>query len=108
MRRIGLLIGLVAISLGLLTAPAQAAPTSPGVIPVGSNAFGHTYAEWSALWWRWAFQLPVHGPGGAVHQLAAPDGDVDCSYGQSGKVWFLAGTFKADTTAPTPALNATI
>jgi hypothetical protein len=107
MRRIGLLIGLVAISLGLLTGPAQAAPrTTSGVIPPGSHAFGHTYGEWSAQWWRWAFQLPVHGPRGAVHQLAAPNGALDCSYGQSGKVWFLAGTFSADASTPTPGLNA--
>jgi hypothetical protein len=106
MRRIGPLIGLVAIGLGLLTAPAQAASTTPGVLPVGSHAFGHTYGEWSGLWWRWAFQLPVHGPGGAIHQLAAPNGNVDCSYGQSGKVWFLAGTFTIDATTPTPGLNA--
>jgi hypothetical protein len=106
MRRIGLLIGLVMIGSGLLIAPAQAASTTPGVLPVNSNAFGHTYGEWSAQWWRWALQLPVHGPQGAVHQLAAPNGGVDCSYGQTGKVWFLAGTFTLDASTPTPGLNA--
>jgi hypothetical protein len=42
-----------------------------------------------------------------VNQLLAPNGPVDCSFGQHGKVWFLAGTFTTDA-APdrVPAFNA--
>src|SRR6185436_19925318 len=48
---------------------------------------GLSYAEWSALWWQWAFSLPVDG-----HPLFDETG-ADASAGQSGKVWFLGGVF---------------
>lgn len=47
---------------------------------------GKSYGEWSAEWWKWHFKLPAAG-----HPSTSTDG-TNCSVGQSGKVWFLAGT----------------
>lgn len=51
--------------------------------------FEKTYGEWSASWWQWlesqdSMPLTEHG-------------NIDCSEGQEGPVWFLAGT---DGTGP--------
>jgi hypothetical protein len=52
--------------------------------------YGKTYGEWGAAWWQWALELDV-----AVsdHPFNMNDSasNVDCSLGQSGQVWFLAG-----------------
>ena len=72
------------------SASAQAPPNSnpnPGVIPLGSRAHGLTYGEWSARWWKWALEQPT-----ALSPLADTTG-ANCAVGQSGSVWFLAGTF---------------
>lgn len=43
----------------------------------------------AAAWWQWMFSLPV---------TASPQFDTaDCSAGQRGPVWFLAGTFSGGT-----------
>jgi hypothetical protein len=58
---------------------------NPGVLPPQSNPHGHSYAEWSALWWKWALSMPLD-----QHPLADT---APCSTGQSGGVWFLGGSF---------------
>src|SRR5262245_16171447 len=76
---------LVAAVLALLTAtsPALAGRNpNPGILPVGSSAFGKTFGEWSAVWWKFGLETPVAGnpfaEGGAfplsksVWGLAAP------------------------------------
>jgi len=59
---------------------------NPGVIPPHARAHGRSYGEWEAQWWRWAYSFPF--------ALFPPlqSGELDCSAGQSGSVWFLAGT----------------
>jgi hypothetical protein len=60
---------------------------NPGVIPPDSNEFGNPYGEWSARWWQWLLSIP---------EATNPNlttGNVHCELGQSGQVWFLAGTF---------------
>jgi hypothetical protein len=60
---------------------------NPGVLPIGSSAFGKSYGEWGAAWWSWAIGIPA-----ASNPILDEDGsfaDID----QSGKVWFLAGNF---------------
>src|SRR5438309_457024 len=58
---------------------------NPGILPPQSHAFGKTYAEWSAAFWQWEYSLPVdHHP---LFDTA------DCKVGQSGKAFFLGGTF---------------
>jgi len=68
-------------------APASARNKNPGVLPPHSKAFGKTYGEWSAAWWQWALSTPA-----SQHPLTD---SADCSAGQSGKVFFLGGTFTA-------------
>ncbi len=58
---------------------------NPRILPPHAHAFGKTLGEWSAKWWQWAFSIPM-----AAHPLFDT---ADCDTGQSGKVWFLGGTF---------------
>ncbi len=51
------------------------------------NVYGQTIGNWGQAWWQWALSFPT-----AVNPIVQ-DGAVDCSAGQSGKVWYLAGTF---------------
>src|SRR5262245_20745573 len=53
-----------------------------------SIPFGLTYGEWTARWWQWAYSIPKY-----VHP-AYDDSGKYCAEGQSGPVWFLAGTFE--------------
>ena len=57
---------------------ASAGNQNPSVLPPVSSAFGHTYTEWSELWWQWY-----------IPQTSSSNALTDCSLGQSGKVWFL-------------------
>ena len=54
------------------------------IVPEDRNAYGKTYAEWSAEWWQWALSLPLD-----EHPLTDT---ADCNTGQSGDVWFLGGS----------------
>jgi hypothetical protein len=88
------------VSVGLLlavfcatdrSASAQArsqANSNPGVLPPDSHPHGLTYGQWSARWWEWALEQPA-----ALSPLADTTG-ANCAVGQSGSVWFLAGTFQ--------------
>jgi hypothetical protein len=83
---------LVIVAVLGLTASATMPPTqaqgnpNPGVLPINATPFGRTYGEWSAKWWQWA--LSAHA---ATSPLLDPTG-ANCAEGQSGKVWYLAGT----------------
>jgi hypothetical protein len=100
----GRMTGMVAVIAGLIFALSPAAwagtPHTPGIIPPQGHPHGATYGEWSARWWQWAYQTPVHGPQGQVTPFLAGNGTaqspapVDCRYGQSGHVWFLGGTYQ--------------
>src|SRR5829696_2611655 len=76
------------ISFSFLALPSatDAANTNPGVLPPSAKPHGHSYGEWSAMWWQWALSAPT-----PVNPLIDPTG-ANCAEGQSGKVWFLAGT----------------
>src|SRR5262249_11233115 len=59
------------------------ATPNPQVTPLGAS-----YGEWNARWWQWFFSVPASkNPG------LAKNGAVDCTVGQTGDVWFLAGSF---------------
>ncbi len=73
--------GLMAGSLSQV----YALDSNPQVIPPGAKAYGMTYGEWSARWYQWVYSLPVDR-----HPLFDT---ADCSEGQTGKVWFLGGTY---------------
>ena len=53
------------------------------------NKHGSSYAEWAEAWWTWTLETPVLLPSNS-HPIL-DDGNVDCSIGQDGHVWFLTG-----------------
>jgi len=77
---------------GLLLAALVVSPADAGggnanstVMPVNSKPYGASYAQWSALHWKWLFSMPAD-----EHPLADT---APAETNQSGKVWFLGGTF---------------
>ncbi len=62
------------------------------IVPINAKYHGLTYAQWSARQWQWVYSLPA-----VAHPLFDT---ADVSAGQSGKVWFLGGTFTAVETVP--------
>jgi len=79
----GLMLG---FSISVDTALAQALGNSQVVQP-DSNEFGNTYGEWSARWWQWLLSIP------AANNPNFDTTGANCALGQTGQVWFLAGTF---------------
>jgi hypothetical protein len=80
-----LLAGGLGIGLTSQIAASNQGNSNPGVIPPHARAYGLSYAEWGAQWWRWAYSFP------ADQFPPLQSGEVDCAAGQSGSVWFLAG-----------------
>ena len=82
----------------LLAAPTAvtvlAQNVNPGVLPPHSRPYGLTQGEWSARWWQWVFSIPA-----SANPLIDSTG-TNCANGQSGPVWFLAGSFSATQTSP--------
>lgn len=79
----------IGIVLGLMVTgtTAFAKNLNPGVLPPHSHAFGKTFGEWSAEWWRFVLSIPA-----SENPLLDETGDK-CGIGQSGRVWFLVGTW---------------
>lgn len=72
----------------------QVGNSNPGVHPPCSKPYGLAYGEWSAKWWEWVFSIPAPtNPQFQGIPASNPPAVVDCSVGQSGPVWFLAGDF---------------
>jgi hypothetical protein len=82
-------IALIALVLLFQVTPVLAVKNSnQGVLQKNSPLLEKTYGELNASWWQWFFSVRAsENPG------LATDGAVDCSVGQSGDVWFLAGHF---------------
>jgi hypothetical protein len=80
------MLALITIAMLILTiSPALAQSANPGVLPPNAHPHGRSYGEWAAAWWQWALAIPVD------QSPLAGDGAVDCSYAQSGNVWFIGG-----------------
>jgi hypothetical protein len=77
-----MLLGVIGLVAGPLTATASAAPP---VVQVQS--FGATYGELSARWWQWTLSIPA-----SINPGLDTTG-ANCGQGQVDDVWFLAGTF---------------
>jgi hypothetical protein len=61
------------------------------IVPPASVYKGRSYGDWSAKWWQWAYSIDKdHNP------VNDTDGKFSGN-GQSGPVWFLAGTFGAES-----------
>jgi hypothetical protein len=61
--------------------------STPTPLPVDTIQYNMSYAEWTARWWQWLLSIPEdRNPG-------ADETGENCDEGQTGPVWFLAGTF---------------
>jgi hypothetical protein len=85
-RAIGIAALVLGLSMGADVALAQVLG-NPEVVQPNSNEFGNTYGEWSGRWSQWLLSIP-EATNPAVDATGA-----NCAEGQSGQVWFLAGTF---------------
>jgi hypothetical protein len=74
------------------------ADSNPKIVPPDSTAYGKNYAQWSAAWMKWAVSIPK-----PINPLFDSTGAYAGS-GQSGKVFFLAGT----TTGGNTVRNITV
>jgi hypothetical protein len=76
-------LGLAVLFLGA----SEARAGDPDIVPLDRSFHGMTYSEWGAEWWKWAYGAPVDS--NPVLDTTGEFADV----GQSGAVWFLAGSF---------------
>jgi hypothetical protein len=70
------------------------APSGAALDPTQAH-YGHTNAEWGTLWWQWIYQTPQSVDDAGMPSCSIPFLDptgADCAIGQSGDVFFLAGT----------------
>lgn len=56
------------------------------IFPPDSRPYNLSYRNWTGKWWEWALSIPKD-----VNPLTDING-VFCAEGQTGPVWFLAGT----------------
>jgi len=84
--------GLLALMFGVA---ASVAAAGPNPLPVNSNAFGKGYDQLAANWLEWVTAIP-----NATNPLFDATGAY-AAIGQSGKVWFLAGTTSSGATTRT-------
>ena len=88
-------MNVIAVILGIMVlAPmvATADDVNPGVYPVNSEIYGKTYGEWSEEWWKWILSIPE-----SSNPLFDDGSGKFCAEGQSGDVWFLAGSWVGTT-----------
>lgn len=76
----------IALLAGLLFVAANASAADL-VLPPEAKVEGRSQAEWSQLWWQWAFSF--ERPESPVADLTGER----CHLRQEGPVWFLAGTY---------------
>lgn len=89
--RIATMMTVIAIMM-LVPMVAVAENLNPGVLPPHSTSHGLTYGDWSAKWWQWGLGIPVD-----KNPILDTTG-ANCAEGQSGTIWFLAGTFGDNVT----------
>ena len=81
-------IKIVGMGLGLaLMSTAASATDRIKVLDPGIKHFGKSYNQLTGDWYNWQVQFPF--PTNPVVE----DGAVDCTRGQTGQIWFLAGNF---------------
>jgi hypothetical protein len=56
------------------------------IFEINSKPYGQSYVKWTEKWWQWAFSIPKD-----QSPLIDKTGE-NCSNGQEGPVWYLAGT----------------
>ncbi len=95
-------MGALTLALALTANLALASNPNPTVLPINSNSHGRSYAQWADAWWQWFMAIPAD-----KNPILDSTGEF-VSVGQSGQVWFLAGTYSgvAVRTATIPAGKA--
>lgn len=81
-----LIFGLSIIVILVATAALGGIASGLQTFPAGSTPYGLPYGQWTAKWWTWAMSIPS-----SINPLADTTG-INCAQGQTGPVWFLAGT----------------
>lgn len=59
-----------------------------------TKVLGKSIGVWSSIWWKWSLSIPA-----SMNPMKDNSG-ANCSVGQKGKVWFLAGNFAAADNTP--------
>lgn len=68
----------------------SATPQTVKVLAPHATVSGDTLGTWSSRWWQWALAAaPEQSP---IRDLTG----ADCAVGQSGPVWFLAGSYDSE------------
>jgi hypothetical protein len=95
---IGAAVAALCLTVGMLDAGARSRPElkqdpaseashrSAVVLPPWVRVKGKSLVDWQRALFRWTSRIPTDGP--KPHPGLA-EGEVDCSYGQRGRVWFL-------------------
>jgi hypothetical protein len=76
---------------GTLVLAGCVAPPAPVdyVLPPHATVSGKTLGEYGAEWWQWSLSIPLDDS--PVKDLTGEK----CARGQTGEVWFLAGTYES-------------
>jgi len=61
-------------------------PKKPEIFQINSKPYGRQYSKWTEKWWQWAFWIPKN-----QNPIMDKTGE-NSGIGQSGPVWYLAGT----------------
>ncbi len=77
----------LAAILFLGASEAHARNPNPGVVPITHSFHGMKYSEWAGEWWKWTASIPT-----SMDPVADTTGEF-ADVGQSGSVWFLAGSW---------------
>ncbi len=86
MQRTRIFLFVVVLAI-IATCPSFARSAPPSIAPIHSHPHGQTYSAWAAEWWQWKLETPA-----SVNPVLDITGE-HCAEGQTGRVWFLAGTF---------------
>jgi hypothetical protein len=92
---------LVVFTMMVGSSTSAKAVSSASVMPLSSKPFGASYGTWSARWWQYVYQFPIHNPPcitgspctAPIYNPLFDETGSQCSLGQSGKVWYLVGVF---------------
>src|ERR1051326_4815101 len=98
----GILFAIVNLAVIPPLSRAEVSTNTFGIFAVDSNPSGLPYGEWTAKWWQWSYSIPRD-----MNPIMDMTGK-NCGQGQTGPVWFLAGTSggPADRTCTIPAGKA--
>lgn len=96
-RRVLAAFTILSLALAGAANPTLAGSPKSKAQPEESRFQGLSFAEWSAAHWQWLYSLPVD-----EHPLFDT---ADGSTGQSGKVWFIGGTYSSIEVGPGTVLG---